>query len=307
MYKEKKVYAVYRLLYGEDFIKESIESILDHVDKVFIFWSKYPFYKVRYVHYLGEDIRFPKKFDNSIEVIKSINSDKIEIIEKHYKTNTNQFTKMYNDFIKDKYEKCDILMMIEVDHVFRKDQLELALDEFIEKDLESATTEQWEIWRGFKHYVPQWNDPKVEYDIPIKLRDLDCYKYCKNQNPRKRMCTMFVNMKHFNELPKTGMHCNLNHIDYNDTKYRLQARTHNFGFAKSEKTMFYAHLISLAVSSKIGDSVGNERWYEDVWLNWKPEMKNLEGCAGYEWHIPYCVEYNAKELPKSIIEKFNLE
>ena len=108
MYKGKKIYAIYRLLYGEDFIKESIESILDHVDKIFIFWSKYPFYKVRYVNYLGEDIKFPKKWDNSLEIIKSIESDKIVIIEKHYKTNKNQFTKMYNDFIKDNYEKCDI-------------------------------------------------------------------------------------------------------------------------------------------------------------------------------------------------------
>ena len=71
--------------------------------------------------------------------------------------------------------------------------------------------------------------------------------------------------------------------------------------------MLYAHLVSLAVSKKINDSVGYERWYEDKWLNWHPKMKNLEGCIGYEWHIPYCIDYDVKELPKSIVQKFNLE
>ena len=171
MYKKKSIYAVYRLLYGEDFIKESIESIIDHVDKIFIFWSNKPFQSVEKVIFKGEEIFFPDKFDNSVEIVKNIKSDKIVLIERHFNENTNSFTTMYNEHIAVDYDECDILMMIEVDHVFRKDQLELALDEFISGDVPAATTEQWEIWKGFNHCVPQWNDPKIPCETPSWVTD----------------------------------------------------------------------------------------------------------------------------------------
>jgi len=304
MYKQKKIYAVYRLLYGEDFIKESIESILKYVDKIFIFWSDYPFHKVKGVNYNGEYIRFPNKFDNSIEIIKSIDSDKIVLVNEHFETNTNSFTKMYNEHILVEYDECDILMMIEVDHVFREDQLVLALDEFIDSDLPAATTEQWEIWKGFNHCVPQWNDPVVKISFPENIINSKNYKnivdFYSQQNPRKRMCTMFLDMNYYGMLPPTGMHCNPLNIPFHHNKYRLKARTHNFGFAKSYKIMRWAHLIAVAVSHLNGDTVGNEDWLDEKWVNWTSEMENLEGCIGYEWHIPRCVPYPYEELPESI-------
>ena len=32
-----RIYAIYRMYYGEDFIKASILSIYDHVEKIFVF------------------------------------------------------------------------------------------------------------------------------------------------------------------------------------------------------------------------------------------------------------------------------
>lgn len=303
MYKDKKVYAVYRLLYGEDFIKESIESILEYVDKVFIFWSNHTFHKVKGVNYKSQYVTFPKKFDDSVEIVKSIKSEKIVLINHHFMTNDNSFTKMYNEHILVDYDECDILMMIEVDHVFRKDQIELALNEFIEKELKVATTEQWEIWKGFNHCVPQWNDPKVEFEIPEWIEKHPNKKWAelyKIENPRKRMCTMFLDMNHFCIMPRTAKHCNPIGVDLGLQKYRLKARTHNFGFAKSYKVMKIAHLVALAVSQKIGDTTGNEDWFEDKWVNWTPESRDLEGCSDYEWQIPRCVPYPYEELPESI-------
>ena len=38
-------YAIYRIHYGLDFLGKSIESVIDEVDKVFVFWSKRPWFK----------------------------------------------------------------------------------------------------------------------------------------------------------------------------------------------------------------------------------------------------------------------
>ena len=38
-------YAIYRIHYGLDFLARSIDSVYEHVDRVFVFWSKLPWYK----------------------------------------------------------------------------------------------------------------------------------------------------------------------------------------------------------------------------------------------------------------------
>ena len=279
------------------------------MDNVFVFWSNKPFGGVRDVLYKGKKITFPKKFDNSIEIINSIESDKIITINQHFNVNSNSFTKMYNEHILVDYDECDILMMIEVDHVFREDQLIMALDEFIDDKKIVATTEQWEIWKGFKHCVPQWNDEKVNYKLPKKIESVikgtKWESFYDTHNPRNRLCTMFLNMEHYGLMPKTGMHCNPVKIDFFNKKHRLQARTHNFGFAVSEKTMYWKHLVSIGIAESINDTRSNVNWYEDKWLTWDYEKNNsdLEISLGYEWHIPYCIPYDIKELPKSILKR----
>ena len=37
--------ALYRIHYGLDFLGKSIDSLYLHVDKIFVFWSKQPWYK----------------------------------------------------------------------------------------------------------------------------------------------------------------------------------------------------------------------------------------------------------------------
>jgi hypothetical protein len=305
MYKNKKIFVMYRALYGEQFVKESIESILDYADKVFVFWTNKPFGSVRFAEYKNELIKIPKKIDNLVERIQEIDSDKVVLTQKHYKTNINQFTLMYNRDIKPHYGDCDILMMMEVDHVFRKDQIELALNEFIETDVPCATTEQWEIWKGFKHCIPQWNDPKVPLILKKRssIYDEVLYNIWTKENPRKRLCTMLWNIKKVGgKLPITGMHCNTEVVPY-----RLKARTHNFGFAWSYKLQYWKHIITLGMQIKIKDTHSNDNWLEEKWLNWDYEKNNkyLEQSIGYEFMIPKAVAYDHNELPDSI--KSNLD
>ena len=68
MYKNKKIFVMYRALYGEQFVKESIESILDYADKVFVFWTNKPFGSVRFAEYKNELIKIPKKIDNLVSI-----------------------------------------------------------------------------------------------------------------------------------------------------------------------------------------------------------------------------------------------
>ena len=66
------LYAVYRCLYGEGFIQESINSITDYVDKIFVFWDDTAWGNIDHCMYKGQRVDFPKKFDNIVEKIKEL-------------------------------------------------------------------------------------------------------------------------------------------------------------------------------------------------------------------------------------------
>ena len=53
-------WAIYRIHYGLDFLKHSIDSIVDSVDHVHVIYSLDPWVVKDTVHYLGEDVPMPK-------------------------------------------------------------------------------------------------------------------------------------------------------------------------------------------------------------------------------------------------------
>ena len=61
--------------------------------------------------------------------------------------------------------------------------------------------------------------------------------------------------------------------------------TLNLGFSFNINTMFYKHLMALSFSKVIGDSLPDENWFEDKWLNWKENTENLEISEGYQHNI----------------------
>ena len=58
------ILAIYRIHYGTDFIKESVNSIIDYVDKIYIFYSEEPWVKTDKINYKNNLIEFPKNPEN---------------------------------------------------------------------------------------------------------------------------------------------------------------------------------------------------------------------------------------------------
>jgi len=259
------IYAVYRCLYGEDFIQQSIKSIENYVDKIFIFWDDTPWADATQCTYKGNVVKFPKKFDNILDKIKELNNPKIELIYDHQYDNVNQFTRFINGIILPNYDIPDMIMCIEVDHVWRKDQLENCLLEY--KNHAVSSSSQIFLWRSF--------DYKLDYN-------------------RRRPSVVFWNMKKVNILPRTGRQAECKEMEY------LNGYVHNLGYCISEKVMYWKHMTALGFSQKIRDSAPDEMWYENKWLNWDYETnnQNLEPSKGYEHFIPRAEKYNLDELPE---------
>ena len=59
--------------------------------------------------------------------------------------------------------------------------------------------------------------------------------------------------------------------------------------------MLYKHLLALVFSKIIGDSLPCEMWYEDKWLNWDENTKNLGISIGGEHLIKNAYRY---KIPK---------
>lgn len=277
MYAGLKVYALYRVLYGEDFIQESIKSIAEYVDKIFIFWTDRPWGDVSSCFYKGREVLFPRPVDDALGKAMALGLPKLEILHDHVYCPKNQFTHWVNDRILPCYARPDIVLMIEPDHVFRRDQAEGFLPEFISSGHRAATTLQIELWR-----TPLWRLP-----------------------PRPRGSTTIWDLRGIDQVPQTGTLAGP--VDFE--LGTLSTFVHNLGYCRSDKLMFWVHLIAVAYAPVVGDSIRNENWYEEKWLGWDPleNNSNLEPSTGAEHHIPYAEPYPVAELPEVIRAKYGYE
>ena len=268
------VYAIYRCLHGEDFVRESIQSIAGHVDKVFVFWDDAQPGAVTGCTYKGEAVRFPKKFDELVDKVRGLADPRIELIYDHQDAAGNQLTHLVNDIILPAHEKPAIIISLEADHVFRHDQIRKAIDEFIEKDCVFATTNLIEVWKGLKHRLPE--------------------------RPNK-VGAVFCNMTKLDKMPETLKHGGVLVMP------KLSAFAHGFGFAVSEKLMYWKHLLSIAVAQKSGGSIPSEDWYEEKWLKWDFESNNEDLAIpeqGKEEQALSAIPYDSNELPELIKAKY---
>ena len=136
-------YAIYRIHYGLDFLGKSIESVIDQVDKVFVFWSKQPWYK--------KCKNLPPLDENVLEFCKKY--DKVIVIEKEFDLPENQFKKMY-DHVVSEYSNPDKVLMMEPDMVWKKSELKKAL-ELTDPEI---SFNQIEFWKN-EHYYIKRNRP----------------------------------------------------------------------------------------------------------------------------------------------------
>ena len=252
--------AVYRLLYPWDFLWKSVESITDYVERIYIFVDREPWGRVGLEPHEQKSVRQAMVTACNL----AVENPKVIIMGDHVETPVNQFTHLINNRVLPiDYKGTDgSVMVIEPDMVFRKDQVERAIR--LASEHECCMTKQVEIWKGFRHRVP---------DRPHRTGV--CFWKSRN-------------------IPKTLHQANVSGMPV------IDAFVHNFGFSVSGETMRTKHTIAIRMSKNIGDCQPNVDWYEKKWLNWEPGMKDLEISIGYEHDIPEVVPYPIEDLPKSI-------
>jgi len=132
-------YAIYRIHYGLDFLGKSIESIQKHVNKIFVFWSKEPWYK--------ECQNLPPLNENVVEFCKQYSD--VTVMEREYDRPDNQYKLMYDEICQ-YYPRPDQVLMMEPDMVWGdeiKDIWSIPDKEMSFEQIEFWKTNEWYIKR----------------------------------------------------------------------------------------------------------------------------------------------------------------
>ena len=119
------IWAIYRLHYGLDFLKQSVSSIINNVDKIFIY-SMNPWVKQDFVKHRNQEIKFPKNPED-IQNFLLNNFKNEKIIIKNYECDTplNQFGKLYDISCKISSSKPKYVLFMEPDMLFGENQLKI--------------------------------------------------------------------------------------------------------------------------------------------------------------------------------------
>ena len=264
------IVAMYRVLYGLDFIRESIQSIYDSVDRIVVFWTDKPWGGVSSVMYKGEHIVFPDRIE-AIEATLAAHKalfdtqGKIELCKKHFNSPRNQHQEMLR-LLGDWQGIPCYAMHIEPDCVMAESELERAIDSLDESPYHFVP--QVELWKNRWWRIPH----------------------------RDRSAVGFYNMETYspNDTLPNGRPVG---IAPRETK----GLVHNLGFCVRPETMYWKHLTALAFSPMIGDSIPSESWLEEKWLPWSEDnqLKNLEIAQGRGSDIPRAIP-NDKGVPECL-------
>lgn len=262
--------AIYRSLYGEDFITESIESIRDHVDKVIVVLAPRPWGTSSGVDFQGKHYSWPEKFDNLREKAEAAGAI---VIEDFFPSPFGQYQHILNNVVA-KYLPSDVVWM-EPDHVFHEVCAKeiFAQWQVARETCRSAMPHQVELWAP-PSYKPNWRVPEREGRATVWFM-----KDCAPGQP----------------VP--------------DGWELLDGVVHNLGFCYSMRTMLWKHLTALAFAKEVGDCDPDPNWFEARWLGWHPahNNKNLEISLKLAHKIPRIVKYDPGLLPTSIKRRYGYE
>lgn len=269
----KMRWAIYRIHYGLDYLEQSINSVIDWADHVIVCYSEIPYAGVASARYMGKDytLRNPENVRKFLDE-KYAHNDKVSYWQEEFADPRNQFRLLYEKVVRIRKLTPTLCLFIEPDMVFEKSNVFTMQDELISKGVQSVSTPQVELWKNQYWRVPQrdrvgttmWN---------IGLND--------------SFATHFGTTSADGVIHKTS-----------------KAFNYNFGFCMNPESMLYKHLTALSFSSKIGDSLPSEEWYEEKWLNWTPETRDLEIARNYKGMIPKAIPY---EMEKVIKEQLGYE
>ena len=261
--------AIYRIHYGIDFLLESINSIINDVDKIFIFYSKNPWIIANNVKYKNQFLDFPSNPENVKEFLEKNIFDK-KIIFENFECDSpkNQFGTLYKIVSEKMFIKPNYVLFIEPDMIFGKNQFNLLK---LELDLKfwnnNIISKQIEIWKFDKT-----NKSDETYRIPLRKKRVGPVLWKIKNNTEIQT--------HFGGEPSLKK-----------KKMSIFTTTLNMGFSLNKESMFYKHLMALTFSKAIGDSLPDENWYEEKWLNWSEDKENLEISEGYQHHIRRAFKY----------------
>ena len=251
--------AIYRIHYGLDFLEQSVKSIINDVDQVYIFHSSNPWSKKRSLTYLGQSIPLPTLNEHVESFINQKFDNKITYVAKEYDSPDNQYANMYR-YVKQHFGRPIQTLMMEPDMVFAPGDAK----KLFEYEGNYVSTKQIELWKSIHWRVPQ----------------------------RDRVGPTLWNIPIDHTFKGT----------YSDINVHPTIQNYNFGFCLSEKIMLYKHLVAIMGSQDINDSIPSERWYEDKWLNWKPETTDLEISERFKHYIKKIEQFDP---PSNILEYMN--
>ena len=262
------VWAIYRIHYGIEFLKQSISSIINDVDEVFIFYSLDPWIKTNEVIYRGKNIKFPEN-PEKIELFlkKNFNDKKILLQNYECQTPLNQFGKLFHKACDIKKSKPNYVLFMEPDMIFGDNQFKkLKLELNFKFWNRSIIARQIEIW---KYDISKKSNSA--YRIPLR---------------KKRIGPALWKINNQEIITQFG-----GGAFKSKNNFSTFVKILNMGFSFNKYTMFYKHLTSMVFSKVIGDSEPDENWYEDKWLNWEKNTRNLEISKGAQHLIKSAYRY----------------
>jgi hypothetical protein len=256
------------ILYGADFIRESVESILPYVDKVYAVLMQRPWGNTAGVVYKNEWIPWPARFDDTRERLADLPVIPIETYKFSPWNRWGFAVELVREFCTP-----DEIVLIDPDCVFSNEEGELTFAEWDENPYVWAQPKQIELWR-----TPAWQVTRPRSMVWLARNDLALINY--PDPPRDDRI----------ERPKMQ---------------KLLGSVHNMGFCVSEQAMKWKHLTALAFAPVVNESLPNPDWFETKWLNWRPGMRDLEISIGCESGISEAVRYDTTELPMSIKKRYD--
>lgn len=275
--------AVYRLLYGSDFIGESLSSIYSHCDRVLCFVGHEMFGGRRTIRYFGRDVYLPHDIDG---VTRAINEwkerhdteNKVRVLPNPHATLLKgQLQAMINSEVIPRYDPTHVLF-VECDEVWHEDTIKVLFDI-------ARTTDADEIMASACHLF--WRS----------------YKYCSTRtNPYAVMRAL----KGRKSIGMTG-HA-LGGVGENLKRHEDdRLKIHNFGYAASERTLFWKHLTGLSFGRDLKlDSPSREEWFEEVWRPWNGvtnRRTDLCPSVGYTDAFAPARDFPFEQLPSLMKER----
>ena len=275
-YRNHVRWAIYRIHYGLDFLSQSIESIRDDVDKIFICYSLDPWVVKDKVSYLGEEIDMPRNPESVQQYLSTYDVDpKIDIFRAEFNTPLNQFRELYDMAREREGLLPSKVVFMEPDMVYKKGDLSKMFDDLNtlsdETMIPAISTYQIELWKSFKWRVPQRERTgPVIYNIDVTPG------FTTHFGPEPGKCGSMV------------VHSDI--------------KNYNFGFCLNSLTMYYKHLTAINFSKEIGDSIPSQEWYRDKWSNWVPETEDLEIAENYKYLIKRAEPF---DMPEEISDQMH--